>query len=168
MHPNMLSLNFIPMGIWCSIKTNELAVEHRTNRVLNIENRSEVSDVFMCSILGVLNQSTEYESQALMHSQEYPTCTYNTPPPSIQIPFSHYPNYEHGSYQQQCEAEWNISSTVIPSHLETAPVSYTKSTPNTTVENPNSSSGQLQISDVYNYQYAGIYSRNDNVIHRLH
>ncbi|KAL3275392.1 hypothetical protein HHI36_020156 [Cryptolaemus montrouzieri] len=117
---------------------------------------------------GVLNQTVEYDTQATLHSQEYPTCSYNTPPSPFQIGFSHYPNYEHGAYQQQCERDWNISPTVLPSHLESASMTYTKSAPGTIMENPNSSTNQPPITDVYNYQYSGIYSQNDNVIHRLH
>lgn len=111
----------------------------------------------------MLNQSNEYDPQSLIHTQEYPTCTYNSSS-TIQIPFSHYPNYDHRNYeayQQQCERDWNISSNMLPTHLET-PTMYPKTEPTNNLENPNPTI-QPTIQDVYSsYQYSGIYSQNDN------
>lgn len=137
---------------------------NRDNTVMRMTQKGFSEDQEM------LNQTSEYDTQTLLHPQEYPTCTYNSPS-TIQLPFSHYPNYEHRNYeayQQQCERDWNISSNMLPSHLETPAMSYPKTEPTNNMENPNTTTVQPSIQDVYSYQYSGIYSQNDNVIHRLH
>ncbi|XP_023019369.2 uncharacterized protein [Leptinotarsa decemlineata] len=120
---------------------------------------------FTNNMAGMVNQSTGYDHQTLMQSQEYSTCSYNAGSPQVSsVSASHYTNYDYPSvYQQQCERDWGSSSTLLPAYSDSAITStYLKAPLSPMPENQDTPPPAL--TDNY-YPYGTITSSsNDNML----
>lgn len=104
----------------------------------------------------MVNQPTGYDPQALMQSQDYTTCSYNSPSPQVSsVSASHYSNYDYPSvYQQQCDRDWTASAALLPSYPDSAiSTTYLKTPLSPMPENQDTP--PPSISDNY-YQYSSI------------
>lgn len=119
---------------------------------------------FTNNMSGIVNQPG-YDHQTLMQPQEYSTCSYNTPPTQVpSVSASHYNSYDYtGSYQQQCDRDWNPTSALLPSYTSENAVSgtYLKSPISHTTDNQDASLPSV-ITESYNYQYGALSTSSPN------
>ncbi|XP_060534869.1 forkhead box protein F1-like [Cylas formicarius] len=82
---------------------------------------------FANNMPSMVNQ-TGYDHQPLVQTQDYSTCSYNTPSPQVSSVSGSYANYDYPSmYQQQCERDWSSNSSLLPSYPDgTISSSYLK------------------------------------------
>lgn len=125
---------------------------------------------FANNLAGMVNQNTGYDHQSLVQSQDYSTCSYNTPPTQVSsVSGSHYTSYDYPVYQQ-CERDWSSAPSILPSYSESAITSnYMKAPISPIQENQDGMTPPPSVVDAYNYQY-GITSSNnvDNCKYLIH
>lgn len=75
---------------------------------------------FANNLTGMVNQNTSYDHQSLVQTQDYSTCSYNTPPTQVSsVSASHYASYDYPVYQQ-CERDWTSGPSLLPSYPDPA------------------------------------------------
>lgn len=110
---------------------------------------------FSNTMPGMVNQTTGYDHQGLVQTQDFSTCSYNAT--SAQLPpvsGSHYPSYDYpGVYQQQCERDWAAPGIIAPYPEPSISGSYLKAPLSPIQDNQDALTPPPPISDSYSYQY---------------
>lgn len=77
---------------------------------------------FANNMTSMVNQATGYDHQALVQSQDYSTCSYNTPSPQVSsVSGGHYGNYDYPAvYQQQCDRDWGPNPSILTPYGDSA------------------------------------------------
>lgn len=116
---------------------------------------------FANNMTSMVNQATGYDHQALVQSQDYSTCSYNTPSPQV-ASGGPYANYDYPTvYQQQCERDWGTNPGLLPSYPDSAiSSSYLKAPLSPMQENHDTPPPSV---DNY-YQYGVISTSSDNLM----